>query len=77
MPEPNDPIPQACLLGAIHVFFGSPPASIPGSSSAEPFSFGFFSSQAGTTVPLAKCTRFLLLLDQPIYGQLASSWADQ
>jgi hypothetical protein len=77
MLEPNDPILQACLLGATLAFSGSPPTSVPDSSSAEPFSFGFSSSQAGTTVLLAKCTRILLPLDQPISGQLAFSWGDQ
>jgi hypothetical protein len=77
MLEPNDPILQACLLGATLAFSGSLPASIPGFLSAEPFSFGFSSSQAGTTVLLSKCTRVPLLLDQPISGQLAFSWGDQ
>jgi hypothetical protein len=77
MLEPNDPILQACLLGATLVFSRSPLASIPGSSSVEPFSFGFSSSQAGTTVLPARCTRVPLFLDQPIFGQLAFSWGDQ
>jgi hypothetical protein len=77
MLEPNDPILQACLLGATLAFSGFPPASILGSSSIEPFSFGFSSSQAGTTVLLAKCTRVPLLLDQPTSGQLASFLGDQ
>jgi hypothetical protein len=77
MLEQNDPILQACLLGATLAFSGSPPASIPGSSSVEPFSFGFSSSQAGTTVLVARCTRAPLLLDQPTFGQLASSLGDQ
>jgi hypothetical protein len=76
MLEPNDPILQACLLGATLAFSGFPTASIPGSSSVEPFSFGFSSRQAGTTV-LARCTRVPLLLDQPISGQLAVSSGDQ
>jgi hypothetical protein len=74
---PNDPILQACLLGATLAFFGFLPASIPGSSSVEPFSFGFSSSQAGTTVLLARCTHVPFLLDQPIFGQLAFSLGDQ
>jgi ABC-type Fe3+-siderophore transport system permease subunit len=77
MLEPNDSILQACLLGTTLAFSGSPLASILSSSSAEPFSFGFSSSQAGTTVLLARCTHVPLLLDQPIFGQLASSWGDQ
>jgi hypothetical protein len=77
MLELNDPILQACLLGATLAFSGSPPASIPGSSSAEPFSFGLSSSQAGTTVLIARRTRVPLLLDQPISGQLAFSSGDQ
>jgi hypothetical protein len=77
MLEPNDPILQACLLGATLAFSGFPPASILGSSSVEPFSFGFSSSQAGTTVLLARRTRAPLLLDQPIFGQLAFSLDDQ
>jgi hypothetical protein len=77
MLEPNDPILQACLLGATLAFSGFPPALILGSSSVEPFSFGFSSSQAGTTVLLARCTRVPLLLDQPIFGQLAFSLGDQ
>jgi hypothetical protein len=77
MLEPNDPILQACLLGATLAFSGSPPASIPGSSSVEPFSFGFSLSQADTTILLARYTRAPLLLDQPIFGQLAFSVGDQ
>jgi hypothetical protein len=77
MPEPNDPILQAYPLDAKLVSSGSPPASIHGSSSAEPSFFGSFSSQAGTTVPFARCIHVLLLLDQPTYDQLASSWDDQ
>jgi hypothetical protein len=77
MLEPNDPILQACLLGATLAFSGSPPASIPGSSSVEPFSFGFSSSQAGTTFFLARCTCVPLFLDQPIFDQLAFSLGDQ
>jgi hypothetical protein len=64
-------------LGTTLAFSGFPTASIPGSSSDEPFSFGFSSSQAGTTVLLAKCTRVPLLLDQPIFGQFAFSLGDQ
>jgi hypothetical protein len=77
MLESNDPILQACLLGATLVFSGFPPAAIFGSSSIEPFSFGFSSSQEGTTVLLARCTRAPLLLDQPIFGRLAFSLGDQ
>jgi hypothetical protein len=77
MLEPNDPILQACLLGATLAFSGFPPASIPGSSCVEPFSFGFSLSQAGTTVPLARCTHAPLLLDQPTFGHLAFSLGDQ
>jgi hypothetical protein len=77
MPEPNNPILRACLLGATLAFSGFLPASNPGSSSVEPFSFGFSLSQAGTTALLARCTRVPLLLDQPISGQLAFSLGDQ
>jgi hypothetical protein len=77
MLEPNDPILQACLLGATLVFSGFPPASILGSSSIEPFSFDFSLSKAGTTALLARCTRAPLLLDQPIFGQLVFSLGDQ
>jgi hypothetical protein len=77
MPESNDPILQAFLLGATLAFSGFLPASILGSSSVEPFSFGFLLSQAGTTVLLARCTRVPLVLDQPISGQLAFSLGDQ
>jgi hypothetical protein len=77
MLEPNDPILQACFLGATLAFSGFPLDSIPGSSSVEPFSFGFSSSQVGTTVLVARCTRALLLLDQPIFGQLVFSLGDQ
>jgi hypothetical protein len=64
-------------LGATLAFSGFPPASTPGSSSVEPFSFGFSLNQAGTTVLLARCTRVPLLPDQPIFGQLAFSLDDQ
>jgi hypothetical protein len=77
MMEPNEPILQVCFLGATLAFSGFHPTSIPGSSSIEPFSFGFSSSQAGTTVLLARCTRVPLLLDQPIFGLLAFSLGDQ
>jgi hypothetical protein len=77
MLEPNDLILQACLLGATLAFSGFPPASILGSSGVEPFSFGFSSSQAGTTVLVARCTHAPLLLDQPIFGQLSFSLGDQ
>jgi hypothetical protein len=77
MPEPNDPVLQACHLGATLSFSGFLPASIPGSSSIEPFSFGFLLSQAGTTVLLSRCTRVPVLLDQSISGQLAFSLGDQ
>jgi hypothetical protein len=43
----------------------------------EPFSFGFSSSQAGTTVLLARCTLVPVLPDQPTFGQLAFSLGDQ
>jgi hypothetical protein len=58
-------------LDATPVSSGSPPASIHGSSSVEPFFSGSFSSQAGTTVLLARYIR--LLLDQPIFDMPASS----
>jgi hypothetical protein len=75
MPEPNDLIPQVCPLDATPVSSGSPPALIRDSSSVEPFFSGSSSSQAGTTVLLA---RYILLpLDQPIFDLLASSWGDQ
>jgi hypothetical protein len=45
MLEPNDPILQACPLGAKLVSSGSPPASIRGSSSIEPSFFDSFSNQ--------------------------------
>jgi hypothetical protein len=77
MLEPNNPILQACLLGATLAFSGFPLASIPGSSSIEPFSFGFSSSQTGTIVLLARCTRVPLLLDQPIFGQVFFSVGDR
>jgi hypothetical protein len=76
MLEPNDPIFQACLLGATLAFSGFPPASVPGSSSIEPFSFGFSSSQAGTTVLVARCTHAPLPLDRPTFGQLVFSLGD-
>jgi hypothetical protein len=76
MLELNDLTLQACLLGATLAFSGSPLASIPGSSSTEPFSFGFSSSKAGTTILLARCTCVPLLPDQPIFGQLAFSLGD-
>jgi hypothetical protein len=75
MPEPNDLIPQVCPLGATPVSSGLPPALIHGSSSAEPFFSGSSLIQAGTTVLLARYIR--LLLDQPIFDQLASFWGDQ
>jgi hypothetical protein len=75
--EPNDPILQVCPLGATLVSSGSLPASIHGSSSVEPFFFGSSSSQAGTTVILARYIRVHLLLDQPISDQLASFCGDQ
>jgi hypothetical protein len=75
MPEPNDLIPQVCPLDATPVSSGSPPASIHGSSNAEPFFSGSSSIQAGTTVLLSRYIR--LLLDQPIFDQLASFWGDQ
>jgi hypothetical protein len=77
MLELNNPILQACLLGATLAFSGFPPASIPGSSSVEPFSFGFSSSQAGTTVLVARCTRAPLPLDRPTFSQLLFSLGDQ
>jgi hypothetical protein len=77
MLEPNDPILQACPLGAILAFSWFPPASILGSSSVEPFSFGFSSSQAGTTVLLARCTRIPILPDQPTFDQLVVSLGDR
>jgi hypothetical protein len=77
MLELNDPILQACFLGATLAFSGFPPASIPSSSSVEPFSFGFSSSQAGTTVVVARCTRAPLFLDRPTFGQLVFSLGDQ
>jgi hypothetical protein len=73
---PNDPVLQACVLGATLAFSGSPPASILGSSSVEPFSFGFSSSQAGTTVLLARCTHAPLLLDQTTFDELVFSSGD-
>jgi hypothetical protein len=69
MLEPNDQIHQAYLLDATPAFSRFPPASILGSSSAEPFSFGFSSSQVGTTVLLARCIRVPVLLDQPTFDQ--------
>jgi hypothetical protein len=45
------------------------PASTPDFSRAEPFSFGFFSSQVGTTVLSARHIHVLVLHDQPTYDQ--------
>jgi hypothetical protein len=75
MLEPNDLIPQVCPLDATPVSSGSPPALIHGSSSAEPFFSGSSSSQAGTTVLLARYIR--LLPDQPILDLPVSFWGDQ
>jgi hypothetical protein len=69
MLEPNDPIHQAYPLDATPAFSRPLLSSILGSSSAEPFSFGFSLSQVGTTVLLARRTRVPVLLDQPIFDQ--------
>jgi hypothetical protein len=47
-----------------------------GFSSAEPFSFGFSSSQVGTTVLLARRTRVPVPLDQPTFDQHIFSSGD-
>jgi hypothetical protein len=73
MPEPNDLILQAYPLGAKLVSSRSPPASIRGSSSVEPFLSDSFLNQAGTTVLLVRHIRLRLPPDQPISDQLASS----
>jgi hypothetical protein len=75
MLEPNALIPQVCPLDATPVSSGSPPASIHGSSSAEPFFSGSSSSQAGTIVLSSRYIR--LFLDHLIFDQLASFWGDQ
>jgi hypothetical protein len=64
------PDPSGLSFGRHTCFLLTPPASILGSSSVEPFSFGFSSSQVGTTVLLARCTRVPVLPDQPTFGQL-------
>jgi hypothetical protein len=77
MPEPNGLILQVYPLDATPASSGSPPASVRGSSSAEPSFFDSFLNQAGTIAPFARRTHPRLLPDQPILNQLASSWDDQ
>jgi hypothetical protein len=52
------------------------PVSTPDFSSAELFSFGFSSSQVGTTVLSARHIHALVLHDQPIYDQHTFSLGD-
>jgi hypothetical protein len=77
MLESNDQIRQACLLDATPVSSWFLPVSAPDSSSVEPFSFGYSSNQAGTTVLSAKHTHDLLILhDQPTCDQHIFSLVD-
>jgi hypothetical protein len=65
MPEPNDLILQACPLGAKLVSSGSPPASIHGSSSVEPFFSGSFSTRRAPLSLLPDVFVFVFFLISP------------
>jgi hypothetical protein len=69
MLEPNEQIHQAYLLDATPAFSSFLLVSTLDSSSTEPFSFGFSSSQVGATVLPARCIHALVLLDQPTLDQ--------
>jgi hypothetical protein len=70
------PDPSGLSFGFHTCFLLIPLASVLGSSSVEPFSFGFSSSQVGTTVLLARRTHVPVLLDQPTFDQHVFSLGD-
>jgi hypothetical protein len=76
MLEPNDQIHQAYPLDATPAFFRSLLVSTLDSSSAELFSFGFSSSQVGTTVLPARCIHAPVLLDRPTFDRHIFSLGD-
>jgi hypothetical protein len=76
MLEPNDQIHQAYLLDATPPFSLFLLVSILGSSSVEPFFFGFSSRQVGTTVLLARCIHATVLPDQTTSDQHIFSSGD-
>jgi hypothetical protein len=76
MLEPNDQTHQAYPLDATPAFSLFLPVSTLDSSSVEPFSFGFSSSQVGTTVLPAKCIHVPVLFDQPTFDQHVFSLGD-
>jgi hypothetical protein len=76
MLEPNDQIHQAYPLDATPASSRFLLVSTLDSSSVEPFSFGFSSSQVGTTVLHARCIHAPVPLDQPTFVQHIFSLGD-